>query len=496
MRFVTLLCLCSVLCACEGNAGNAAPDFDAGASSGGGGNTGETTNGGDGSGANGEQNGGDSATGGGTVTPSCQQSWAERLSVTTVDVEADISHLVSGYDGFPVLDRIELSVSPNGRAQIAWLTDDRTSVHVTPLDEKLERAGEDVIIPGVDLGGFVAHDDGFALLTRRDDPGSEVAIDESEKPNRAALLVRYRDGKEQFTSFLTGTSGVDQEKDFSNGLNGALRWNGKVYGSYFVIRGGKGHWAEGHYGDKLVYVDGIGKAQKGGWGWNCSHNEGIRLLAEPERFTPLCFSDAYPNAGLNLVIEGRTHYLAPEQNWAGYTAGNFGSILRLPDQRYMIAWSSKGDGGIKKSGDVPEIAPAKQTSDIAFAYLDQDRQPSGTIKWLTNTQEGVAELDVRLAPYGSNVLAMWQRIEQVPDDKAMPFGKNAGTRVQLLSAEGEPLGKEEGIEGAPTWNAELATLPNGDLVWAYALEERATDASYRKPAALRRLRVARLAVCE
>jgi len=427
--------------------------------------------------------------------PSCKTPWAERLSVVNVKLDADIAYLVSGYDGFPVLDRIELSVEPSGRAKVAWMTSDHSTVHVTPLDESLERAGDDIVVPGLDLGGFVAHDDGFALLTRRDDPGDEVAFDDSEKPNKAALLVRYRDGNEAFATWLTGTSSSEKPHDFSNGLNGALRWNGKVYGAYFVIRGGKGHWAEGHYGDKLVYVDGAGAAQEGGWGWNCSHNEGIRLLAEPDRFTPVCFSDAYPNPGLNLVLEGKTAYLAPEQNWAGYTAGNFGSILRLPDQRYMIGWSSKGDGGVKTPGEVPELLPAKQTSDVAITYLDKDRKPSGEVTWLTDTQAGVAELDVRLAPYGDGVLAMWQRIEKVPNDKAMPFGTYAGTRVRLFSSDGKPMGEEATIDGAPTWNADLASLPSGDLVWAYVLDKRATEAPYGAAPASRTLKIARLAVC-
>ncbi|MGW2703207.1 hypothetical protein [Streptomyces sp. NPDC001340] len=126
---------------------------------------------------------------------------------------------------------------------------------------------------------LVAHNDGFALLTR---------VSDSNKWHETAVaIVRYTGGKQTWRTKLTGAASHDTAPT----LDGRLTWNGTKYGAYFVVHGAGG-LADGHYGDKLSYLSAKGAKLSGGWSWGCSHNEGIALHAETSgAFTSLCFDD-------------------------------------------------------------------------------------------------------------------------------------------------------------------------------------------------------------
>jgi hypothetical protein len=102
----------------------------------------------------------------------CSPYLANRLTVTTIDVTSDIRYKQPGYDLLPMDRRIALSVQPNGAGQVAWMDNALAAVHVTPISDTQIRLGDDTVVEGIDLAGLVAHDDGFALLTRRTDPGT------------------------------------------------------------------------------------------------------------------------------------------------------------------------------------------------------------------------------------------------------------------------------------------------------------------------------------
>ncbi|MER6356953.1 hypothetical protein ABT186_35380 [Streptomyces sp. NPDC001634] len=124
--------------------------------------------------------------------------------------------------------------------RVAWPAAD--GVHVTTLSGSLERHGPDVVVPGAkEVGGLVAHDDGFALLTR--------VPDSNKWGETAAALFRYRNGAQAFSTKLTGAA----SNDTAPVLDSQLKWNGTMYGAYFVVHGAGG-FADGHYGDKLAYV--------------------------------------------------------------------------------------------------------------------------------------------------------------------------------------------------------------------------------------------------
>ena len=150
---------------------------------------------------------------------------------------------------------------------------------------QLTREGPDLSVYAIDLGGLVAHDDGsFTLLTRRDDPGEPLRdTTTTDTVGKAAYLVHILGTTELFAQPLTGTSSITRAsdpmaRDCAPSLNGRLVWNGSKYGAYFAVHGCEGDPHEPYYGDKLVYADGDGNYLKGGWSWNCSISQGVRLL--------------------------------------------------------------------------------------------------------------------------------------------------------------------------------------------------------------------------
>ena len=166
------------------------------------------------------------------LPPTCGPTLKERLTVTSIQVDADIRYKLEGINRFPLDERIAFSAQPNGMAKVAWLDNGFTNVHVTPLNVQGTRLAADTVVEGIDLGGLIAHDDGFTILTRRDDPGDPINDDPNEGPiAKAAFLVRYQNGAELFGVPLTGTKNITDDQgnrrnDCSTTLQGRLAYNG------------------------------------------------------------------------------------------------------------------------------------------------------------------------------------------------------------------------------------------------------------------------------
>ena len=224
--------------------------------------------------------------------PAARAISAARLTVTRVDVDADIRFRDATTDSFPMDQRIALSVARDGRAYVAW-TELSGAVRVTPLTRELQRAEPDIAVEGQDIGGFVARDDGFAVLTRRVDPGDPLTDPNSGSgPIKAAFLARYRGRTQTFAVPLTGTKSITASTDprardcAPYYLYGRLAWNGARYGAYFQVYACSGDPHQAGSSDKLVYVDDDGQVSAGGWGWNCSNNLGVRMVPSPVRSRP------------------------------------------------------------------------------------------------------------------------------------------------------------------------------------------------------------------
>src|SRR5512147_2017643 len=117
----------------------------------------------------------------------CPAALEDRLTVSKIPVSGNIAWQRAGYDGFPADERIALSVHPSGQGYLAWGEVNASSgqvdvpspvrVHVTPLDASFARHGDDVVLEGgQEVSGLVAHDNGFAILTKIDNPGKDIAL--------------------------------------------------------------------------------------------------------------------------------------------------------------------------------------------------------------------------------------------------------------------------------------------------------------------------------
>ncbi|MBN1608900.1 MAG: hypothetical protein JW940_19895 [Polyangiaceae bacterium] len=354
------------------------------------------------------------APGTGGVAVACSTPLADRVKVTTVAVSPSVSLGQSrwgggewGSTGLPVI----LSTSPNGLAKVAWT--DGTDVHVTPLDESDQRAGDDATVAGTQVRGLVAHDDGSALLVVRDD---------------AMVFVRLSEaGAEQATLSLVGgnahTSDGDRWID-DWPHNGRLAWSGTQYAAYFGQTGNFG--AQGnHQGDHYSFISPEGTLMSGGWDWGCSHSLDERLAHNAATWAPICTSDTYPGAGIWF---NNRREVSNEPSITNMGEGTkLGGLVPAPDGFWLDFASTE----------------------VVFVHISNDGSPSGRVT-LPNSSAAYAHL----AAYGDGLLAGW--------------GPDTSLTIAELDTNGSvtegPVAITAQAGGLDDW----ATYPNGDVGWAYA----------------------------
>ncbi|NUS79055.1 MAG: hypothetical protein HOV70_23040 [Streptomyces sp.] len=385
------------------------------------------------------------------------------VSATSVTLPAKFPYLSAGYNNSREWTRTATAAAPNGSLRVAWPASD--GIHVTPLTAAGKRSGADTIVKGAkEVGGLVAHNDGFALLTR--------VSDTNKWKETAAAIVRYTNGKKTFQTKLTGTA----SNDTSPTLDGQLVWNGTKYGAYFVVHGAGG-FADGHFGDKMQYVTAKGKKASGGWSWGCSHNEGIALHAETSgAFTSLCFDDW--RSGLFVSTGIGAPDAAPvvqrEQCWAGYCGGTFagrtGDLVKSASGRYATAFASRGAASAKKNPDDSSgrgwtVTPKTSTHQVAVAFLKNRDTPAATKAIRLSTTTGTEHVNVRLAPYGKDkLLISWESLKNAKCKDGTCTGTFAGTHLRLIDWNGTFQSADKVI--ATRITGDIAVAKNGTLTWA------------------------------
>ncbi|MFF4591251.1 hypothetical protein [Streptomyces sp. NPDC001388] len=385
-------------------------------------------------------------------------------TTTAVALDATFPYLSAGYNNTREWTRTTTAVAPDGTLRVAWPAAD--GVHVTPLTAAGKRSGADTVVKGArEVGGLVAHNDGFALLTR--------VLDTNKWQETAAAIVRYTDGRQTFRTKLTGTA----SHDTAPLLDGQLTWNGTKYGAYFVVHGAGG-FADGHYGDKLTYLSAKGTKLSGGWSWGCSHNEGIALHAETSgAFTSLCFDDW--RSGLFVTTGIGAPDTAPvvqrEQCWAGYCGGTFpgrtGDLVKSSTGRYATAFASRGAASAKKNPDDSSgrgwtVEPKTSTHQVAVAFMKNRASGPGKAVRLTHAA-GTENVDVHLAPYGKDrLLLSWESLKNAKCAEGTCTGTFTGTHLRLIDWNGTFRSADKVVSTRIT--GDLAVLKDGTLTWAYA----------------------------
>jgi hypothetical protein len=398
-----------------------------------------------------------------STSASASTSQTSGLTLTKFGLSSSLSYLNPGYNEMAEWTRIDTEAAPDGSLQVAWPAAD--GIHVMPLTTTLQRRGPDVVVPGArEVGGLVAHNDGFALLTR--------VPDSNKWGDTAAALVRYRNGAQVFLRRLTGSA----SNDTSPVLDSQLKWDGSRYGAYFAVHGAGG-FADGHYGDKLSYVSANGEVLSGGWDWGCSHNEGIALYPEASGpFTSLCFDDwrsgLFVSTGIGAPDEAPV--VQREQCWAGYCGGAFpgnaGTLVKSVSGRYATAFASRGAASAGKnpadsSGRGWTVTPRTATHQVAVAFLKDGSTPDGRPVLLTN-QAGTDHVNVRIAPLGKDrLLVSWEDVLGASCDAGTCTGKFGGTHLRITDWSGKALGADQVVDARIA--GDIAVMPDGSLVWAY-----------------------------
>lgn len=374
---------------------------------------------------------------------------------TRIKLPASFEYLQPGYNHTPVYSRVGVAAAPDGTVRLAWQGPD--GVHVTALGPTMLRSGPDAVVRGsTEVGGLVAHDDGFALLTRRPDRN---ALHET-----AAHLVRFRGAKQAWSAPLT------RAKDTSPVLAGALAWNGTKYGAYFVVHGAAGA-TKGHYGDKLTYTTAAGVKLKGGWTWGCSHDVGLALAPTPSGpFASVCVDDRRSGVMLSTGIGAAdgAPVIQREQCWAGYCGATIGGLVRSPSGPWAVAFGSRGATSAKPTGGGRgwTVTPATATHQIALRLLRTKSRPKARTIYLTN-DPSIDHVNIKIAPYGrKHFLLSWQTLATTTCKSGTCTGHFTGTHLRLVTLSGAWSGPET-ITQAHI-GGDMATLPDGSLVWASA----------------------------
>ncbi|RUS15944.1 hypothetical protein BC937DRAFT_91776 [Endogone sp. FLAS-F59071] len=396
---------------------------------------------------------------------------------------SSFNYIIPGYNGIAHHRRTPFAVAPNGNSYVAYLVDDG-HVHVQQLDKNLKAVGAEVKVSGYEASGLVAHNDGFALLTRQN----------ASTPNgeTVATLVRVKGTTIAWDVALNGpTHAVTGWGTSSDVLDGDLTWNGQYYGAYFIVHGYEGG-AQGHYGDSIEYVNANGQIYTGPYSnnWGCSHNEGIAILETQQLpFLTLCSNDWHTGIFLNTDTRSMSGpKISNDQTWAGYggepfggEGGSYSNVAPFENGRYIVAWQTRGAKLVStdaQDNTVLDVTARWDVHNVAISILKNKSTPLATVpltsggagdtnvNWITKTAI-VDHVNVRVAAYGKNqAVVTWEQVINPECSAGTCTGKFVGTYFQLVDSNGAKVGSPL-LTTKVTVAGDMRVMPNGDIVWPY-----------------------------
>ncbi|KIY63894.1 hypothetical protein CYLTODRAFT_432795 [Cylindrobasidium torrendii FP15055 ss-10] len=405
------------------------------------------------------------------------------------------------WTGLPHHRRTPFAVSPDGTtAFLAYLNSKKSAVVVQQVDPSSFKAiGDAVNVSGYEAGGLVAHNDGFALLTKTDATGSSNLPTDNTP---VATLVRYTNGAASWSTELNGASsfGAGQMgRTATPDINGDLVYSESagLYGAYYVVTAYDGD-ASGHYGDAISYVSDKGERKDDTVGtnaWGCSHNTGIAFEeADEAPFASVCAedhgsiwlnTDTRGMSGIKIAGENTTNGVSGEP--MGGMSGSYSNLARLGTSgAYMFAWQSRGCVNLKQDdwmgAGFTQCDPRWLNHNVAVAPLSSKNALVGNeaisevgaaegdkqVIWITE-DEDTDHQNVRVAAFDeSNVLVTYEIISN-PTCEPVPLscsGTFSGTGFQLVSSSGATQGSAL-TDTDVTVSGDIAKMADGRLCWPY-----------------------------
>ncbi|KAI0145133.1 hypothetical protein GGR57DRAFT_481445 [Xylariaceae sp. FL1272] len=438
-------------------------------------------------------------------------------ALTDSSLETHVDTLALDYSFKPVKEaywtsikhhrRTPFAVSPDGAsAYLAYLDAELIDVHVQQVDPTTFAAmGTTVTVTGgMEAGGLVAHNDGFALLTNEALPSG--ATDAPADSTPVPVLYRFTDGEQTWKTFLGGP-GVHEDFGLaaSPDLNGDLVYSeeAELYGAYFIVTAYTGD-ASGHYGDSIQYVGTDGTLQTidgASSSWGCSHNTGIAFeAADAAPFASICAedqgeiwlnTDTQYMSGVKISNENTTNGGSGEP--MGGMSGSYSGLARLTDSAaYVFAWVSRGATDLTLNewlGDGYTNALNRTNNrNIAIAQFTDKSTLNGDeassvvgatdgdsqVNWIT---QGTADCsNAHVAAFNSeSVLVTWEEIaDPICEVIAMGCrGTFTGAYYQLVT-NGVMVG--DAISATDVYVAgDMVTMSDGRICWPYVSMEWTLD---------------------
>ena len=368
-----------------------------------------------------------------TATPFVCGDLPERISVSNVGLGgAEIRVPARGsapWTTFPVI-----AVPRGDGALVGWSSTDEV-IHLTPIDADDQRAGPDWTVPGHEIRGLVAHNDGgVALLVGR--------------PPGMFLLRLDEQGEQLWETQLFGQNGTRSGAKFITDWprESRLLWDGRQYAAYVGHTenfGGRGT----HQGDLLWFFDAEGAKVAGesqeGWDWGCSHSLDLRLAHNGSRLGPVCLSDSFPEKAFMFNHDEKRIKREPTGDGRGFSEARLGGWVPLRREGFLMSFASPTGA----TGGQRDVGVVKVSNDSTV----------GAVRWLTQSPN-IAENNPHLTSYGRNFLAGW-----TVDTK---------TWLAEIDVDGAIL---EGPSETSTWvqsKDDFITVQGGDALLVVASEPR------------------------
>lgn len=367
------------------------------------------------------------------VTTAAVPTLTGRVKTQTIALADSVNYARRGGWG----DRPNTILAPlaNGGYKLGW-TDTSGTAHITTLDSNQQLVGTEITLPGLDLRGLVAHDDGY------------VGVMAARNSHQMVVLRLDPDGKQVFETVLTG---VNPDPTKSTHLDKLWTYRGRFIttGTQYAV-----HFAHieptGHQGGYYATLDFTGKKLREN-GWTVSHSLDQRLLYHQGQFFSMSLGDVYPK-GFHFenrtLGRGKVIYPSKDQltQWNPENA-NLGSMVSAGKNIGVVVASKNGT-----------------SKELFYLLIDTEGRILKTTR-LTNTPT-LNESTVRLIPYGKNLLVAWQ---------VSP----TRTKVAVINYNCKLLNTPVVINQPLPGNDELVAFPNGDVGWLVAKHAESTMSMVR-----------------